>query len=122
MLFLGPRHWNLLQHTQHYDAAKILAWDWAGVDIRKESQGVQKEPDSIQAKVIRTLMNGDYDMIIDDDGKGEAAHVVTIKLVGEAAAPSRIDVEFYHCKCSQAAAAGRRIEDLCEVCGQLRKA
>ena len=104
-----------------YDAAKILAWDWAGVDIRKESQGEQKEPDSIQAKVIRTVMNGDYDMIIDDDGKGEAADVVTIELVGNAAAPSRIDVEFYHCKYSQAAAAGRRIEDLYEVCGQAQK-
>ena len=39
-----------------YDAAKILVWDWAGVDIRKESQGEQKEADSIHAKVIRTLM------------------------------------------------------------------
>ena len=66
-------------------------------------------------------MNGDYDMIIDDDGKGEAADVVTIELVGNAAAPSRIDVEFYHCKYSQAAAAGRRIEDLYEVCGQAQK-
>ena len=104
-----------------YDAAKILAWDWAGIDIRKESQGVQMEADSIQAKVIGTLMNGDYDMIIDDDGKGEAADVVTIKLIGDAAAPSRIDVEFYHCKYSQDAAAGRRIEDLYEVCGQAQK-
>jgi len=104
-----------------YDAAKILAWDWTDVNIRKESQGEQKEADSIQAKVIRTLINGDYDMIIDDDGKGEAADVVTIKLVGDAAAPSRIDVEFYHCKYSQAATAGRRIEDLYEVCGQAQK-
>ena len=104
-----------------YDAAKILAWDWAGVDIKKESQGQQKEPDSIQARVVATLMNGDYDMIIDDDGKGEAADVVTIKLIGDAAAPSRIDVEFYHCKYSLAAAAGRRIEDLYEVCGQAQK-
>ena len=104
-----------------YDAAKILAWDWAGVDIRKESQGQQKEADSIQAKVIATLKNGDYDMIIDDDGKGEAADVVTIKLVGDPTAPSRIEVEFYHCKYSLADVAGRRIEDLYEVCGQAQK-
>jgi len=104
-----------------YDAARILAWDWVGVDIRKESQGGQKDPDSIQARVIATLMTGDYDMIIDDDGKGEAADVVTIKIVGDAAAPSRIDVEFYHCKYSQEAAVGRRIEDLYEVCGQAQK-
>ena len=104
-----------------YDAAKILAWDWASVDIRKESQGQQKDADSIQAKVIATLKHGDYDMIIDDDGKGEAADVVTIKLVGDATAPSRIDLEFYHCKYSLAEVAGRRIEDLYEVCGQAQK-
>jgi hypothetical protein len=104
-----------------YDATRILVWDWTGVDICKESQGEQKEPDSIQAKVIKTLMNGEYDIMIDDDGKGEAADVVTIKLVGDAAAPSRIDVEFYHCKYSQAASAGRRIADLYEVCGQAQK-
>jgi hypothetical protein len=60
-------------------------------------------------------------MIVDDDGKGEAADVITIKLVGNVAAPTRIDVEFYHCKYSQAAAAGHRIEDLYEVCGQAQK-
>ena len=81
----------------------------------------RRTSDSIQAKVIATLMNGDYDMIIDDDGKGEAADVVTITLIGDAAAPSRIDVEFYHCKYSLAAAAGRRIYDLYEVCCQAQK-
>jgi len=104
-----------------YDPAKILAWDWTGVDITKESQGERKESDSIQARVIAKLMNGDYDMIIDDDGKGEAADVVTIKVIGDEAAPSRINVEFYHCKYSLAAAAGRRVEDLYEVCGQAQK-
>jgi len=89
--------------------------------IKKESQGERKEPDSIQARVISTFMNGDYEMIIDDDGKGEAADVVTIKLIGDAAAPSGIDVEFYHCKYSLAAASGRRIEDLYKVCGQAQK-
>jgi hypothetical protein len=104
-----------------YDAERIVVWDWTGINIRNESQGVQKEADSIQARVIATLANGDFDMIIDDDGKGEAADVVTIKLIGDAAAPSRIDVEFYHCKYSLAAAPGRRIEDLYEVCGQAQK-
>jgi superfamily II DNA or RNA helicase len=104
-----------------YDAAKIAAWDWTGINIKKESQGEQKEADSIQARVIATLMTGDYDVVIDDDGKGEAADVVTIKLIGDAAAPSRLDVEFYHCKYSQEATAGRRIEDLYEVCGQAQK-
>ncbi len=104
-----------------YDAAKIQAWDWAGVDIRKESQGERKEPDSIQARVIRELRTRDYHMIVNDDGKGEAADIVTIRLVGNTAAPSSIDVEFYHCKYSQKAEPGQRIEDLYEVCGQAQK-
>jgi hypothetical protein len=60
-------------------------------------------------------------MIVDDDGKGEAADIVVIHLVGDRAAPSRIDVEFYHCKYSQEATPGRRIEDVYEVCGQAQK-
>jgi hypothetical protein len=104
-----------------YDAAKIQAWDWNGVDIRKESQGERKEPDSIQARVIRELRARDYNMIVDDDGKGEAADIVAIRLVGDISAPSRIDVEFYHCKYSQEVTPGQRIKDLYEVCGQAQK-
>ncbi len=104
-----------------YDAAKIQAWDWTNVNIRKESQGEQKEADSVQATVIRLLLGGDYTMIVDDDGTGEAADIVAIRLIGDASAPTRIDVEFYHCKFSRAATAGRRIEDLYEVCGQAQK-
>jgi superfamily II DNA or RNA helicase len=105
----------------HYDAARILEWAWTGIDIRKESQGEEKAADSIQARVIRTLMDRDYTMIIDDDGKGEAADVVTIKLVGDATAPSSIDIEFYHCKYSHGATTGHRVADLYEVCGQAQK-
>jgi superfamily II DNA or RNA helicase len=104
-----------------YEPARILEWDWTGIDLKKESQGEEKAADSIQAKVIQTLKHMNYNMIIDDDGKGEAADVVTIKLVGNADAPSSIDVEFYHCKYSQKPTPGRRIEDLYEVCGQALK-
>jgi hypothetical protein len=104
-----------------YDSRRIREWDWAGVNIRKESQGRAKDADSVQAKVIRELKSSDYHMIVDDDGKGEAADVVAIRLVGDVAAPSEIDVEFYHCKFSRGALPGRRIEDLYELCGQAQK-
>ena len=39
--------------------------------------------------------------VVDIDGKGEAADIVTIRPVGEMSRPSLIDVEFYHCKYSQ---------------------
>ena len=104
-----------------YDAAKIGVWDWTGINIRKESQGEAKEPDSIQARVIRELQNGEYHMIVDDDAKGEAADVVAIRLAGDLAKPTAIDVEFYHCKYSQEPTPGQRIADLYEVCGQAQK-
>ncbi|HNP31327.1 MAG TPA: DEAD/DEAH box helicase family protein [Nitrospirales bacterium] len=104
-----------------YDTEKIFAWNWTGVDIRKESQGELKEWDSVQARVIRELRDRNYHMIVDDDGKGEAADVVAIRLLGDIKDPSMIEVEFYHCKYSQAATPGQRIKDLYEVCGQAQK-
>jgi superfamily II DNA or RNA helicase len=86
----GNQYVELTSDHPPYDAAKIEAWDWVGVDIRKESQGERKESDSIQARVIRELRTRDYDMILDDDGKGEAADIVAIRLVGAADALSRM--------------------------------
>jgi superfamily II DNA or RNA helicase len=117
----GNQYVELKTKYPPYDTAKIQAWDWTGVDIRKESQGERKEPDSIQARVIRELRTRDYHMIVDDDNKGEAADIVTIRLVDDLANPSCIDVEFYHCKYSRAATPGARIKDLYEVCGQAQK-
>jgi hypothetical protein len=67
------------------------------------------------------LRTRDYHMIVDADSKGEAADIVTIRLVGDTATPSCIDVEFYHCKYSQEDTPGQRIKDLYEVCGQAQK-
>jgi superfamily II DNA/RNA helicase len=117
----GNQYAELRSPYPRYDAAKIQAWDWAGVDLRKESQGPEKDQTSIQSRVIRELKTKGYAIIMDDDGKGELADVVAVRLTGGQAEPSSIDVEFYHCKYSHDAAPGRRIEDLYEVCGQAQK-
>jgi superfamily II DNA or RNA helicase len=117
----GNQYVPLKSALPPFDSAMIQAWDWAGVDITKESQGEQKEPDTIQARVIRELRAREYHMIVDDDAKGEAADIVTIRVVGDIATPTGIDVEFYHCKYSQEATPGQRIKDLYEVCGQAQK-
>ena len=117
----GNQYVELRKTLSPYDSAKIQVWDWTGVDIRKESQGKSKNATSIQARVIRELKNRDYVMIVDDDGKGEAADVVAIRLTGDQGAPTSIDVSLYHCKYSQDATPGQRIADLYEVCGQAQK-
>ena len=103
-----------------YDTEKISVWNWDGIDLRKEAQGVAKANDSIQYRVIEELKKGNYDVIFDDDGSGEAADVVTIKIVPEEINRNRIEVEFYHCKYSKREP-GKRIKDMYEVCGQAQK-
>lgn len=104
-----------------FDAAKIDAWDWSAVNIKKEAQGATREPDSIQYKVIEDLRaTNQYDIIYDDDGSGESADVVGIK-VTEEDARATIAVDFYHLKYSQETDAGGRVGDLYEVCGQAQK-
>jgi len=117
----GNQYAELRNTYPHYDAAKIHVWDWTGINIRKESQGPEKDQVSIQARVIRELKTRDYAIVMDDDGKGELADVVAIRLNGDQVSPKSIDVDFYHCKYSHADVSGRRIEDLYEVCGQAQK-
>ncbi len=103
-----------------YDRNKIITWDWTGVNLKVESQGVAKQKDSIQYRMIQTLLAGNYDVIFDDDDPGEAADVVAIKVSEESDKQKWIDVEFYHCKFSKETPGGR-IKDLYEVCGQAQK-
>lgn len=111
-----------LQKTQpsFYEASRIEAWDWSGTDLRKESQTSSKLPDSIQRRVLDELLSAgspiQYDIVFDDDGKGEAADIIGIKVEGD-----RAVVDLYHCKYSSGDTPGARLGDLYEVCGQAQK-
>ncbi len=117
----GNEHVELKAKQPPYDPSRIVAWDWTGTDLRKESQDKQKDQASIQARMIRELEPQDYSVIVDDHGKGEVADVVAIRIVGNIEKPTEILAEFYHCKRSHSSTSGQRIEDLYEVCGQAQK-
>ena len=117
----GNQYVELRTKGPPYDPSKIRVLDWTGVNLRRESQGEDRRQDSIQAHVICELKRRPYAVIFDDDGKGEVADVVAIRLAGEEKAPENIEVELFHCKYSQKSTAGRRIKDLYEVCGQAQK-
>lgn len=105
-----------------FDASKIDAWDWAGTDIKKESQYKtksnkrQRRQDSIQYRVIQELCSKDYDIVFDDDSSGESADVVALKVLGD-----RLQVHLFHCKFAKGTEAGERVSELYEVCGQAQK-
>ena len=54
--------------------------------------------------------------IVNDDGAGESADVVAMRLAG-----SKLVAELYHCKYSADPKAGARLDDLYVVCGQTQK-
>lgn len=101
-----------------YPPEKIEAWDWSEANIRVESQGPAKRADSVQRKVIEKLLKEEpgYDIVFDDDGKGEIADVVTFRIT-----EGLIQVVLYHCKYSSKDDPGARLSDLYEVCGQAQK-
>lgn len=97
-----------------YPRTSLNGMDWANIDIKVESQGVERRPDSIQAHMVRHLLgNQSFDVLIDDDRAGEAADLVGIRIERDS-----LHVTLVHCKYSKTLTPGGRLADLYEVCGQ----
>ncbi|WP_372784806.1 DEAD/DEAH box helicase [Phenylobacterium sp.] len=95
--------------------ARFEAWDWAGVDITKESMwkaGVRRD-DSVQWHVAKEYIAAGFDVVFDDDASGEAADLVCLKVEDEV-----IRLALIHCKFSGGATAGERVKDVVEVSSQ----
>ncbi|MGO9772265.1 MAG: DEAD/DEAH box helicase [Roseiarcus sp.] len=104
--------------VEPYPADRVEIWDWSKTNIRTESQRAEKRADSVQRQVIDALLaDGEsYDLIFDDDGAGEIADVVSLRVT-----EGLVQVTLHHCKYSSAATPGARVKDLYEVCGQAQK-
>ncbi|KQW30593.1 restriction endonuclease subunit R [Acidovorax sp. Root402] len=104
-----------------YSPELLKVLDWTGVDIRTESQGPTRVPGTIQHHVIGLLQQDPaYEVIFDDDGAGEAADIVAIRVDRSKPALPIIEVEFYHLKYA-GGDPGARIDDLYVVCGQAQR-
>lgn len=110
-----------------YDSSSIEGWEWPDVAMTKESQyKARRDPrrlefrgDSIQRRVIERVVGGygpDYDIVFDDDGAGEIADIVAMKVAGD-----NLLVHLFHCKYAMSDRAGVRVGDFYEVCGQAQK-
>ena len=101
-----------------FDTDKIDVWDWSGIDLKKESQGAEKQQGTIQYHTIQNILNSGtpWDVIFDDDDPGEIADVVALRMEEH-----RLIVHLYHCKFSGESSAGSRVDDFYQVCGQSQK-
>lgn len=90
-------------------------WDWSGVDFTKESiwKGGTLRQDSIQMHAAKHFVEGEFDIVFDDDASGEAADLICMKL-----ADDHIRVVFVHCKFSGGTTPGERVKDVVEVSSQ----
>lgn len=105
---------------QPFSPDRLTILDWAGVEINRESQGESRRAGTVQHRVIELLQaDSTYEVIFDDDGAGEAADVVAVRLL-ENGERSTIEVELYHCKFAGGAPGGR-VDDLYVVCGQAQR-
>ncbi|WP_052947959.1 DEAD/DEAH box helicase [Aneurinibacillus tyrosinisolvens] len=100
------------------DSLFAINWTDLGVDINSESQGKGRKTDSIQYATIHHIVDQTADIIFDDDGSGEIADVVSVKIDME---QRKVVFHLYHCKYSHGERPGARVSDLYEVCGQAEK-
>ena len=94
---------------------EITIMNWDGTDIRKESMGKDQDCSSIQWRYFICIRD-DYDVIINDDGAGESADLVALRVLSDA-----VLLTLVHAKYSSADLAGARLKDLYEVCGQAQR-
>jgi superfamily II DNA or RNA helicase len=95
----------------------IEVFDWSGIDIRRESQGPERDSATVQHRAIEVMAaESDWEVIVDDDGTGELADVVFLRRVDD-----ELEVLLAHCKYSSKEQPGARIDDLYDVCGQAMK-
>ena len=95
----------------------IIADDWTGVNIEKESQDIAPYiQDSIQYYFIEKIKN-DFQIVYDDDGKGEIADIIGINDTGNV-----IDIHLYHLKYALGGNVSNNIDNFYQVCGQAQKA
>jgi len=113
----GNNYIELKNLINPFNKELIQNWDWTGVDLSVEAQGVHpKKTNSIQFRSLEILKAKDYDIIYDDDGSGEIADIVTFKILDD-----KIEVELYHIKYSKSGKVDSQISNLYEVCGQAQK-
>ena len=95
---------------------KIIVSDWNEVNLRKESQDIAPYiQDSIQYNFIKKIEN-DFQIIYDDDGKGEIADIIGINVSN-----TNIDIHLYHLKYAKKGIVNNDIENFYQVCGQAQK-
>jgi len=99
-----------------YERDKLEAWSWDGIELNKESMHKEGDQNTIQFRTFEQL-KGEFDVIFNDDGRGEAADLVCLKDVDD----TTIRLCLVHCKGAHEARVSQDIRNFYIVCGQAQK-
>lgn len=99
-----------------FDRDRLEAWDWNNIPLNKESIGKDGDQNTIQFRTFEQIQS-EYDLIINDDGPGEAADLVCFKDQDE----STIKLTLVHCKGAYGGTVSQDIRNFYTVCGQAQK-
>lgn len=95
---------------------RLETWDWEGIPLNRESMGKEGNQDTIQYRSFLNLVD-EYELVFNDDGKGEAGDLVCLKDVDE----STIKLCLVHCKGALGGEVTNDIGNFYTVCGQAQK-
>ena len=95
---------------------RLEHWDWDGIPLNQESMHKTVEKASIQYRTFAQLA-GEYDLVFNDDGSGEAADLVCFKDIDD----TTIGLCLVHCKGAHGGHVSRDIRNFYTVCGQAQK-
>jgi superfamily II DNA or RNA helicase len=114
---------NLYTEIEHinsvFDRQQIFGLDWGNTNLREESQTYLKKPTSIQYYMLEKLKaEGKYQVIMDDDDKGEVADIVAFDVDQR---NNLLNIDLFHCKYANGGTVGSRIDNFYAVCAQAQK-
>jgi len=99
-----------------FETSRLQTSDWKGVNIRKESWGVTRDAHTVQGFMMGWMLREEWDVIIDDDGSGEVADIVGLRVID-----GTLLIRLVHCKYAHGDKPGSRLSDLYEVAGQAQR-
>jgi superfamily II DNA or RNA helicase len=99
-----------------YEKDKLESWSWDGIPLNKESMHRDRDEATIQYRTYDQL-KGEFDLIFNDDGSGEAADLVCLKDVDD----TTIRLTLVHCKGAHKGKVSQDIRNFYTVCGQAQK-
>lgn len=104
------------RELEPFDPDRLQAIAWEDVNIRNESWGPVRDPHTVQGFMIARVLQEEWDIVIDDDGSGEVADIVCLRVIDGA-----LLIRLIHCKYSHGDQPGSRLADLYEVAGQAQR-